>query len=69
MLGYNEQTLATLVAVVKSTGTFVADKSMAAWQNDWIVFLFVERVEAYNAIQREIEERRHRGCTELVDAA
>ena len=47
------------MAIIEATGTLVADKGVAAWQDDWIMLLVIEWVEAYHAIQREVEERWH----------
>ena len=47
------------MAIIEAIGTLVADKGVAAWQDDWILLLIIEWVEAYHAIQREVEERWH----------
>ena len=47
------------MTIIEATGTLVADKGVAAWQDDWILLLIIEWVEANYAIQREVEERWH----------
>lgn len=47
------------MAIIEATGTLVADKGVTAGQDDWILLLIIEWVEAYHAIQREVEERWH----------